>query len=69
MPSSVVAALHYYPERKVLRVIYVSGIAYDYKDVPETVYKAMKSSGSKGIYLNKNIKGKYEFEKVKSEGV
>jgi hypothetical protein len=69
MPSSVVAALHYYPERKVLRVIYVSGIAYDYKEVPESIYKAMKSSGSKGIYLNKYIKGKYTFEKVKNEGV
>jgi len=40
-------------------------MVYDYKDVPEAVYLAMKSSGSKGIYLNKHIKGHYDFEKVK----
>lgn len=64
MPSTVVSAIHYYPEKKVLRVIYLSGSVYDYKAVPEKIYKAMKSSGSKGIYLNNHIKGKYEFEKV-----
>ena len=64
MPSSVVAAIHYYAEKKVLRVIYVSGAVYDYKAVPEKAYQAMKNSGSKGTYLNKEIKGKYKFEKI-----
>jgi hypothetical protein len=39
-------------------------MVYDYKDVPEEVYKAMKTSGSKGIYLNTHIKGNYKFEKI-----
>jgi len=64
MPSTVVNAIKYYPEKKVLRIIYVSGSVYDYKDVPENVYAEMKSSGSKGGYLNKFVKGKYEFSKV-----
>ena len=38
------------------------------KDVPADVYEAMKISGSKGIFLNTQIKGKYEFEKVNSSG-
>lgn len=48
----------------VLRITYVSGMVYDYKKVPEKIYKAMKASGSKGTYLNNYIKGHYEFEKV-----
>ena len=65
MPSSVVAAIRYDPGTYTLRVIYVSGSIYDYKDVPEKVYKEMKEAFSKGEFLNKNIKPNYEFEKVK----
>jgi uncharacterized Fe-S cluster-containing MiaB family protein len=65
MPSSVVAAIKYDPETDTLRVIYVSGSVYDYKEVPEKVYKEMKGAFSKGEYLNKHIKPKYKFEKVK----
>jgi len=68
MPSSVVAAIKYNANSWRLRVIYVSGMVYDYKNVPEEVYLAMKSSFSKGSFLNQHIKGKYEFEKVKEKG-
>jgi len=64
MPSSVVAHIQYDPATQVLRITYVSGMVYDYKKVPEKIYKAMKASGSKGTYLNNHIKGHYEFEKV-----
>ena len=57
MPSSVVGA--------ILRVIYVSGSVYDYKEVPEKVYKEMKETFSKGEFLNKHIKPNYAFEKIK----
>jgi len=66
MPSSVVSVIRYDRRSQTLRVIYVSGLVYDYKDVPEEVYVAMKTASSKGTFLNKNIKGKYEFEKVAS---
>lgn len=65
MPSSVVAHMIYHAETRVLRIVFVSGMVYDYKEVPEAVYLAMKSSGSKGIYLNTHIKGHYAFEKVR----
>lgn len=48
-----------------LRITFVSGMIYEYKDVPEEVYIAMKTSGAKGIYLNQHIKGKYPFEKIR----
>jgi KTSC domain len=65
MPSSVVSAIRYYAATSTLRIIFVSGRVYDYKDVPEKVFNAMKTSSSRGIYFNQHIKGYYEFEKVK----
>jgi len=64
MPSTVVYRMQYDRETATLRIIYTSGMVYDYKNVPEEVYQAMKSSGSKGTYLNKYIKGHYPYEKV-----
>lgn len=64
MPSSVISAMHYYPATCTLRIIFVSGMVYDYKNVPEKVYQNMKISTSKGTYLNQHIKGSYDFKKV-----
>jgi hypothetical protein len=64
MPSSVVSKMLYNEETETLRIVYVSGMVYDYKNVPLEVYQAMKTSGSKGTFLNKHIKGNFEFEKI-----
>jgi KTSC domain len=64
MPSSVVAGIKYDKCSRTLRIIYVSGMMYDYKNVPEQIYTAMKTAFSKGTFLNKYIKGRYEFEKI-----
>ena len=64
MPSSVVANFSYDEKTSTLRVTYVSGMIYDYKNVPKKVYREMKAYQSKGSYLNYYIKGKYDFEKV-----
>ena len=64
MPSSVVAHIRYDPGTATLRIVYVSDMVYDYKNVPGKVYEAMKNASSKGRYLNRYIKGKYDFEKV-----
>jgi len=64
MPSSVISYMHYYRESSTLRIGYVSGMVYDYKNVPESVYNAMKKSFSKGTFLNRYIKDKFPFEKI-----
>ena len=43
MPSSVVSGISYNPETAILRIAFVSGMIYDYKDVPEEIYYAMKT--------------------------
>ena len=65
MPSTVVSAMRYDPVSATLRIIFVSGMIYDYKNVPPAKYEAMKTAGSKGKYLNKYIKRYYPFKKIK----
>ncbi|GEP93421.1 KTSC domain-containing protein [Chitinophaga terrae (ex Kim and Jung 2007)] len=64
MPSSVVAHMIYKPETQTLRIVYVSGMVYDYSPVPESVYQEMKAAFSKGTFLNEKIKGRYPYKKV-----
>ena len=64
MPSTVIAGINYDALTETLRITFVTGMIYDYKNVPEEVYTALKTSGSKGIYFNKHIKDKYQFEKI-----
>ncbi|RFS24732.1 KTSC domain-containing protein [Chitinophaga silvatica] len=64
MPSSVVAHMVYKAKTHTLRIVFVSGMIYDYIQVPEEIYLEMKSASSKGTFLNKKIKGFYQYKKV-----
>ena len=64
MPSSVIAAMDYDSASEILRISFVSGMIYEYRNVPEKIYKRMKGATSKGIFFNRNIRGKYPFEKT-----
>ncbi|RVT96463.1 KTSC domain-containing protein [Mucilaginibacter limnophilus] len=64
MPSTVISKVTYNSNTRILRVDYVSGQAYLYKEVPESVYKELKASLVKGRYLTHFIKGRYAFEKL-----
>ena len=57
--------MQYNEASATLRIVFVSGMVYDYRNVPEDVYRAMKSASSKGTFLNRFIKGRYPFKKVK----
>jgi len=65
MPSSVVAAMDYNKDAHTLRITYTSGAVYDYRNVPPDVYEEMKAAGSKGTFLNYEIKGKYRYKRIK----
>jgi hypothetical protein len=69
VPSSVISAIKYNPSTCVLRITFVSGMVYEYKSVPEHIYLKLKTSGSKGKYLNTHIKGTYSFKKVNPESI
>lgn len=64
MPSTVISEIVYVPDEQKLLVRFVSGLIYAYLDVPEQIYKAMKSATVKGRFLNTRIKGHFKFEKI-----
>ena len=64
MPSYVIHHFNYDPERRRLRVLFLSGLTYDYINVPAELYEQFQNAFSKGKFLNEQIKGKYAFEKV-----
>jgi hypothetical protein len=64
MPSTVISNMEYDPATSTLRITYVSGIIYEYLDVPEQVYIGLKTSKTKGVYLNNTIKGNYQYKKI-----
>jgi len=64
MPSAVIKSYSYDPAQQKMEIVYHSGKVYHYLDVPEKVFKEMRSTMTKGIWFNKHIKGKYAFKEV-----
>ncbi|HEY4196776.1 MAG TPA: KTSC domain-containing protein [Mucilaginibacter sp.] len=64
MPSAVISAYQYDPDNEILTIRYHSGKVYNYLNVPEKVFREMRSTMVKGIWFNRHIKGKYRFEEV-----
>lgn len=66
MPSAVIKKFEYFPESETLRIVYQSGLIYDYLAVPQSVFDEFRGAFAKGIVLNKNIKGKFDFVKIET---
>lgn len=64
MPSAVIASYNYDVPSETLEIRYHSGKVYHYLNVPEKVFKEMRSTMVKGIWFNRHIKGKYSFKEV-----
>ena len=64
MPSTVVLRFSFDAPSQTLRITFVSGMVYEYRNVPVEIYEAMKNSGSKGSYFNRRIRDRFEFEKI-----
>ena len=67
MPSSVIAAMHYDAERRVLMIVYRGDRGrYRYFDVPPEEWEAFRAAKSKGTYLNEVFKERgYRYERVR----
>jgi hypothetical protein len=65
--SSAISAVGYDDRQQVLRVTYRNGGTYDYLDVPQTEFDRLMAAESRGEYMNKVIKPKYEG--IRSSGI
>lgn len=68
MPSTVISSFSYNAETRRLRITFVTHKEYEYIDVPEEVYNAMKNAWSKGIFFNHHIRNDYKCEVLTENG-
>ena len=62
--SSNIEAIGYDPEARELHVRFLkSGDTYVYSDVDQAVFDELMQAESKGSYLNRRIKGNYQYRK------
>lgn len=64
MPSSVIRHFKYDEQSHTLKIIFVTGMEYQYQNVPEKIFQMLKIAGSKGRYFNHYIKDKFKFKKI-----
>jgi len=69
MPSTVIRAAHYDPEREVLDVLFTTGRRYLYHDVPPEAADAFRAAFSKGRHFNAHIRDRYACTEVAGSGV
>ena len=62
--SSAISEVAYYPSVERLVVLFISGKAYEYLNVPNHVMNGLREASSKGKFLNKYILAFYRFKKV-----
>jgi hypothetical protein len=65
--SSNIESIGYDPSSNTMRIKFKDGGAYDYRDVSQSTYDALRTSPSIGQYFHRNIKGSYKFTKVTKE--
>ncbi len=64
MPSSIIRAAHYHPDREVLDIRFTTGRRYLYHKVPEEEANRFRAAFSKGRYFNARIRDRYAFTEV-----
>lgn len=65
MPSSVIRAFSYDPDRRVLTVTFVSGRVYRYDRVPADVVSSFRQSFSKGEFFNARIRERFAYTEIR----
>lgn len=64
--SSLIASGNYSPSTQVLMITFKSGPTWQYLNVPESTYKAMREAPSIGKYFSANIKKQFPGSQVSS---
>jgi hypothetical protein len=62
--SSVIEAIWWNPDSKILHVRFLSGSYYLYYEVSKYRYYSFRHAESKGRYFNKFIKPNYRYRRV-----
>jgi hypothetical protein len=64
--STSLRAASYDTLKENLRVSFINGNIYEYKNVPSTMFTKFRLAKSQGKFFNQNISKGYNFRKVKT---
>ena len=62
--STAISTAAYEYDTYSLRLTYQNGSSYDYRKVPNHVFEGLRTSESKGKFINKYILRRYSFKAV-----
>jgi hypothetical protein len=63
--SSMIHAIGYDPDKRILEIVFNTGRTYQYADVPPEEYEGLLNAESKGRYFLANIRDEYEYWQVR----
>lgn len=61
LESSMIHAVGYDKEKRILEIVFNTGRTYQYADVPPEIYEGLLNAESKGRYFLGNIRDVYEY--------
>jgi len=64
MNSSTIRKAIYNFSTETLKIEFISGAVYEYKDVSKEIYENFCVAESKGKFLNEHIKNKFEYSQL-----
>lgn len=62
--SSNIESIGYDEGTQILRIKFLTGAIYEYKNVPIMKFGQLRNATSVGSYLNRNIAKSYPYEKI-----
>jgi len=62
--SSNVDSIGYDEATQILRVRFLKGGLYEYRNVPPMEFEQLRNAISVGSYLSRNIKGNYPYNRI-----
>jgi hypothetical protein len=65
--SSAISSIGYDDRSSVLEVEFESGAVYDYFDVPPKVYQDLLKAPSKGTFVSRRVRDRYQFARRDSQ--
>lgn len=64
--SSCIQAIAYNPFHSMLKILFNSGLAYEYENVPSNVFPEFLNSSSKGRFFNLHLKDIYVYRLIRA---
>ena len=64
MPSTIIRAFDYRPDRRELEILFTTGRRYVSREVPPEAAEALRSAFSKGRHFNARIRGRYPYAEL-----